>query len=315
MDEAAAEAFYRKVPKESVACNICGSRKVRKVGIGDRYGMGLRTVLCAGCGLIYVNPRPTRAAMDDFYERHYRSFYESVEFPTKTYIAEGVFGTRASGMVGMIYDRGNLSDAPRVLDVGCSEGSGLRAVRERWPHSQRQGIEPSPSFGAFAREYASADIFTGSLDEFMSHRLPSEPLYDLVIASHVLEHMVDPRRELGVIRDLLNNEGLLYLEVPNVVHPAGAGGGQYHLAHLFLFVPQTLENLLAVCGYEWIAARHDGCADPWAMAYLCRKAPPRAPKFLKRNTVDAIGKAACMPPSGIRRGLIRRLRRIWSFGI
>lgn len=74
---------------------------------------------------------------------------------------------------------------------------------------------------------------------------------DVVICHHVLEHLLDPAATLSRLRGLLKPEGRLLLVVP----AENRGEGRhYHPEepnrHLFCWNPQTLGNLLAVCGLE-----------------------------------------------------------------
>ena len=41
---------YSLIPKDEVACACCGSRDSREAFVGDRHSLGIRTVVCTGCG-------------------------------------------------------------------------------------------------------------------------------------------------------------------------------------------------------------------------------------------------------------------------
>jgi ubiquinone/menaquinone biosynthesis C-methylase UbiE len=54
---------------ESVHCNLCGRDESHPVATRDKYKLPLTTVICKGCGLLYLNPRPTAATYRKFYEQ------------------------------------------------------------------------------------------------------------------------------------------------------------------------------------------------------------------------------------------------------
>ena len=53
---------------EHVPCNLCGRDEFQPVATRDKYRLLLTSVICRGCGLLYLNPRPTAAAYRRFYE-------------------------------------------------------------------------------------------------------------------------------------------------------------------------------------------------------------------------------------------------------
>lgn len=186
---------YQTTIKHHLDCPICGSCKNKPIFVGDRYQMGITTVICKKCGLIYTNPRPDDTAFKEFYEKFYREFYESVEHPSKEYIREGRFTQRANIVYNHLknFIKGKIpfSDPVEVLDVGCSEGSVLRFILQ---NSRRKvaatGIEPSINFSRFAKGYSGAQIYTGSLEGFFQENPRST--FDIIILNHVLEHFLIP---------------------------------------------------------------------------------------------------------------------------
>lgn len=80
-------------------------------------------------------------------------------------------------------------------------------------------------------------------------QLPAQSL-DAIICHHVLEHLLDPAETLRLFQKLLKPVGRLLLVVPAENR---AEGRRYDPnepnRHLFSWNPQTLGNLLAVCGF------------------------------------------------------------------
>jgi 2-polyprenyl-3-methyl-5-hydroxy-6-metoxy-1,4-benzoquinol methylase len=97
-----------------------------------------------------------------------------------------------------------------VLDVGCAEGAGIDALRERGA-SHVAGIEADAAFAAVARERYD-EVVHGSVPEDLAW---PDGSFDTVLAYDVLEHLYDPWSALRAIVRLLVPGGQLHLSVPN----------------------------------------------------------------------------------------------------
>jgi hypothetical protein len=86
----------------------------------------------------------------------------------------------------------------------------------------------------------------------------------------VLEHLRDPMAELAEIHRLLDDEGLLVIEIPNTRSLDAALFGAYWIGldmprHLYLFAPEILEAMLALSGFHIVSRR---CASGGYGAFL-----------------------------------------------
>ena len=259
--------YYQSLEKESVACDLCGSPRHQLLYTDDRYHMGLRTVWCTECGLVFQNPRPTEAEMGRFYREAYRRFYDSVEYPSLEYIRSGSYVQRAEAAIEMLNPWYQDSLEKRMLDIGCAEGSFLKTASQRFPMTLRQGVEPDAKFAGFAREFSDSNVFVGSWKEFAKQ---STERFDLIVSIHVLEHCHSPSAWLSGVKERLSTGGVAYIEVPNVGDWCGLP--QIHLAHLYLFYPETFLRLLALVGLEILEFRDRGLPSTCpSMAAVVRK--------------------------------------------
>jgi SAM-dependent methyltransferase len=301
--------------EETVSCDLCGARDWIVLHTGDRYGMGLHTVYCRQCGLLFLNPRPTASAMSEFYRDHYRRFYESVTVPDEGYLERGALRKRADHVVDVVSryaDRAGGEHDVRFLDIAGAEGTFLKCVREAFPDAYLCGVEPNPQFAEYARSHAGAHIYTGRLEDYLCSAEREALPFDVITLNHVLEHFSSPREALVGIRDLLASDGILYVEVPNVVN--GGGIGQIHLAHLYMFYPETLELLCTSCGYEVVDSQTEGLPGICpAMCVVLRKrtdgdhpGPPSLPRSVIERNVSRFRASLPSPDSGSRPGLVRR---------
>ncbi len=265
-----AASFYRTLQKETVACPLCDCHTYDILLQDDRYHMGLQTVSCDRCGLIFVNPRPTEEEMKAFYENEYRRFYESVEVPTPEYIAQGFFGQRAEFVVQCLKRYLDSAAHTSLLDVGCAEGTLLSLIEREFPFLATYGVEPDSSFAGYARDHTRAAIFTGTYREFTAGSRRRR--FDVIVTAQVLEHILNPVDYLKALETMLTDAGLLYVEVPNIMDDRVHGLGNVHLAHVVSYDPATLRMLLRTSGFAVADLITEGLpAKSPSMAAVCRK--------------------------------------------
>jgi 2-polyprenyl-3-methyl-5-hydroxy-6-metoxy-1,4-benzoquinol methylase len=270
MKEMANQKHDLQLKTRSIDCPLCGSGNHKALCQNDRYKMGLITVGCLTCGMIFINPRPTEEFLNQFYTSDYRRFYQSVEYPTPQFIQSGTLIPRAESTVKII---SNLIDEEQQgdwLDIGCGEGTLLRYAAKKFKRFKFYGVEPGVQFSDYARQTTGAQaIYTESWDTFISH---NAKMYDLITMSHVLEHAIDPVKMLSTASNMLTMEGYFYIEVPNVMNQNCKGIGNIHIGHLHSFYPQTIRYAFECSGLKIIRDYLDGLPSKTpSMAYICKR--------------------------------------------
>jgi hypothetical protein len=134
------------------------------------------------------------------------------------------------------------SPGHRVIEIGCAEGLLGCALKERID-VEYTGVEPS----------ADADAAAGVLDRVVrgtSDAVDDGP-YDVLLAFHVLEHIVDVESELTRWRALLRPSGVGVVEVPDGTgHPLLAWDGNRE--HVHYFSAASLASLASRCGLRFL---------------------------------------------------------------
>ena len=260
--------YYKDLGKELIDCPVCDSSNYSILLNVDRYNMGIETVICNQCSLIYINPRPTESEMSEFYKHHYRKFYESIEVPTEEYIKNGPFLNRARFVLGSL--KCFLNDAETFIDIGCAEGSLIKMVERDFENISTFGIEPSVGFGNYAKENVNGDIFIGAYQEFIKEQ--KEQKFDVLATTHVLEHILNPKEYLKALQSLMHDNSVLYIEVPNIMDNRVSGVGNVHIGHIISYDSITIRILLENSGFEIINILTEGLpALTPAMAVICKR--------------------------------------------
>ena len=252
---------YKTLQKRKVACPICDGQEFETLASRDRYHMGLSTAGCKTCGLVMTNPMPSSDAMGEFYSLHYRRYYHKVDIPTLEHIQAYELDRRAAYTVDYLQP---VWFARRLqANVRC----------RMWRRQYSKGGEaslPWDSFGwnrtgsrfsKFARQHAGCIIYT-CLSELISEQ---DSVFDLIVVNHVLEHVENPVQFLITLKQVLSNEGKIYLDVPDV--SAYSDVTDLHIAHLYHFSMRTLTAATAKAGLHIVAAE--------------QHCPPRHPRSIR----------------------------------
>jgi 2-polyprenyl-3-methyl-5-hydroxy-6-metoxy-1,4-benzoquinol methylase len=136
-----------------------------------------------------------------------------------------------------------------LLDVGCGEGSFLAAMAKRgWNVT---GVDFDEAATNAARRAHGLDVHTGTIDTIVA----SGMTFNVVTASHVIEHVPDPVEFLVQCLRLLRPGGCVVLRTPNA---QSWGHRRYGRAwrglepprHLHIFTTAALNACARKAGFE-----------------------------------------------------------------
>lgn len=152
----------------------------------------------------------------------------------------------------------------RALDCGCGAGGNARVLASLgW---QVDGVTLSPAEQSSAQRYCRK-VLVANLENGIPDELTDK--YDLIVMSHVLEHLVGSSTLLKLAAGLLAPNGVLAVALPNVVFFKQRlkilfGNFNYESqgimdsTHVRFYTFQTGRELLESNGYRVIAAKGDG---------------------------------------------------------
>lgn len=225
------------------SCVVCGGRRWTLVSRSGRDFTGQAIHACLGCGVFFQSPRPDTEELARYYQAEYSRRFRGAEEPDaeamawRDHLARDRFERLCRAQV--------LTPGHSLLEIGCGAGNFLRLAHDHG--MECRGVEPSRGFAAKAQQGGLA-VESGMFPEVHGDL----DRYDVIALFHVLEHLPDPLATLTVCREMLENEGRLVVEVPDLSRALGPTWTEryFHLPHLFDFTEASLDGLLRRGGFE-----------------------------------------------------------------
>ncbi|MCI4331816.1 MAG: class I SAM-dependent methyltransferase [Thermoplasmata archaeon] len=241
-----------------VPCPVCGAKPV---GPSRQYlASEWATLRCPECTVEFVWPLPREEELSALYDWRIYASRQYLTFP----------GTdrRRARMWDEILDSVTDHPAPErrsVLEVGCGYGYFMEAALRRGWHVE--GIELDPATARRAGERLGVVVHVGD------GRTALQPLgrFDLITASHWLEHLPDPRSAIAEVARHVNPGGLVIVRVPDSGSPVARSAGANWTwfcppVHLFYFAERSLGALASSVGLRVVSVRHHrGDAHLWPL--------------------------------------------------
>ncbi len=224
-----------------------GGREARRASLGKR---AIRAVVLAVRDRV-VSYEDPRAA-------------DQLHFPA---LAAWLEGRRGGGL--------------RVLEVGAGRAGFSRALRRASAGPLiTDVVEPSRDFTGL---YLLCRIRrVGSTLEQTS----LDSTYDLIHASHVVEHFVDPQHAVSEMHRRLIPGGAVMIEVPNCEDPYWAYRYHPDPPHTQFFTPRSLRQLLEHQGFVQIDVRT--CGRPLDVERDVGYLHPETPEYLTPDAIERL---------------------------
>jgi len=225
----------------TVSCYSCGSRHHTPYATEN----GCSLVKCGGCGLLYVNPRPSDEEIEEGVKIGAHKGDETLE-STGHYMTTKVAMYRQ--VLKDIYGTELQIGKRTWLDVGCGHGELLVALQNVCRNNvAAKGIEPNRHKIAAARK-RGLDI--GHFD-LASH----DEQYDFISLLNVYSHLTSPPDFFRLVKQRLRPKGEVLVETGDT---ASLGADQHPRPfllpdHLSFGSQQILSRMLKEIGFEIIS--------------------------------------------------------------
>ncbi len=200
-------------------------------------------VNCSGCGFVFADTPARQREYDEFYSRF--SKYED----NRTTGGGGLDELDRKRLLVTADTIGTciFEKEARILDIGAANGGLLESLRGIG-FDNLVGLDPSAECVGNIKSSVRVNAYRGSLSQ-----LPDIGDFDLVVLSHVLEHICDLRQAVRQIVSLLKPNGKTYIEVPDADRYSqyvNAPFQEFNTEHINHFSEQSLTTLFEQFGFK-----------------------------------------------------------------
>lgn len=230
-----------------IKCPVCASDNVRcdaAYRAQHRYFKGMNRIHCCDCGLDYASPMPDDQLLDEFNNSYFHSAHGG---SAKDTVAKAFFSGIARLRMNMV--KQYLSDSQekvnQVLEWGPGEGYFAKNWLNDFPDTHYYAVETDTSCHPSLQKNGVDILKPAKAAEISS---------DLVVMSHVLEHVKEPNEFIATTTKSLKKGGIAFIEVPckdwrhkDIDEP-----------HLLFFDKPSMKHLLSKQGFQVLQIEYYG---------------------------------------------------------
>lgn len=225
-------------------CSVCNSNRTVLLKYRKRASVQnfcpYEIYQCSECSFQFVCPIPSVEELKRYYENSAKRSYQNYVEATQLKIAW--FNT--------LFDIAERYTAQPgdFLDIGCASGFGLSVAKKRgW---NPLGIDISQENLKHVTEDLKNNTYCSSIEDFETNRK-----FNLIFMTDIIEHLCQPRLILTKVYNMLNNGGVLFVQIPCVDSLSAVifRDKWYHYAppaHLNFFSNKTFDKLSRDVGFD-----------------------------------------------------------------
>ena len=264
-----------------VACPACGTDA--PVSAFEKFGFSFQR--CPECRTIYMSPRPSEAAMADYYanSENYAYWAKHIFPASEVTRREKIHKPWLDRVIGYIEHH----NVPRgaLVEIGPGFGTFAALAAASSAFSRVVAIEPTPEMAAACRA-RGVEVVQKRIEDAGSEVTAAS----VVCAFEVIEHLFDPARFVKAVYRLVAPGGLMVLSCPNGegfdIAMLGAGSLAVDAEHVNLFNPASLRRLVKAAGFEVLTVQTPGRLDAEFVREAALKGEVRLDPFLHRVLVE-----------------------------
>lgn len=218
------------------ACTVCscfGFKVLRRYRGNVDFFRELKLVECTDCGLVRAHPIPSELELARYNASYWTNAHGEVEDGASR-VARAFRAGMAKVRVANLFDYANKVDVDinSVLEIGPGDGAFAQRLLAEVTKCQYSVVEADVS--RHARLASRGIAVVTDLNS-----LPSQS-FDVLVLSHVVEHVADPHELLTGLLALLRPGGIIYVDVPcrDDLHK------EEDEPHIYFFDKRTLSSLL-----------------------------------------------------------------------
>jgi 2-polyprenyl-3-methyl-5-hydroxy-6-metoxy-1,4-benzoquinol methylase len=187
-------------------CPVCGSTHFKNFLVCQDHTTShekFNLSSCSRCNFVFTNPRPSASSIG--------SYYKSDTYISHTGSRKGLLNltyhwVRTYTLRWKVRLLKEYKQTGSLLDYGCGTGEFLSASQKSG--FLVSGVEPSEE----ARRKAET-LIGHTLNRDISELVNKK--FDIITLWHVLEHITDLKEKLNHLKELLKEQGIICIAVPN----------------------------------------------------------------------------------------------------
>ena len=229
------------------SCYICKNSNITKFW-PTVYNKDIFVYWCEDCNHGFLSPYMNEDEIKNFYENEYRkTFYsETPLFNTPNYVKKMLQhrGQWKHSNLWANYILNNNKSAKSIMDLGSGFGPFADNIFEINKDIKISLIEPDIKNRELGQHYKEMYFF-----ENINTIIEKKIKFDIITAFHTFEHIKDPIKYLNNLKKILNEDGKIYIEVPD-------GEGIWfkknfaHLAHPQIYSKYSITKLSSLSGFK-----------------------------------------------------------------
>ena len=229
--------------KKKINCPICDSQNIKEISkfstfpfIENSFHLFKYSLdLCLECNFLFNKEPLNQKSLDWVYkhisfsdrsdnENHLKNIDKQISFiKTNTYF--------------------NIENRELLEIGGGFSYFSQKMISEKWNVTE---IEPSKNLINNSNEIDGYQSRNCTIEDFETSQK-----YDLICLRHVLEHLLEPKIILKKLKKILNNNGKIFIEVPNFEFSKPIGIETFfNFLHLYHFTANSICNILNQCGFK-----------------------------------------------------------------
>lgn len=228
---------------------MCSGKSFRLFHDKFRYDEKCEAIQCERCGLVMQRNIEFKENYESFYKSEYaQKYYEGKkrDFENRFNLFSELQGKRLE--LSAPY----LNKEARCLEVGSSVGYFLYRIKDNV--KSILGIELNEMEARWASEEKGIPTITKSL---LEPDTVEESSMDVIFLFQILEHTPNPVIFLQQVRKKLVRDGVVIIEVPNLMNPLislyeidAFKNFWFQRPHLYYFASETLKGVIEKAGFE-----------------------------------------------------------------
>ncbi|MEN8128863.1 MAG: class I SAM-dependent methyltransferase [Pseudomonadota bacterium] len=233
-------------------CNKHGSFDYKATTALDLNKTNFKILRCNNCQIRWISPQPNPDEIDQLYnECYFESCERDYSYKEQILDTGSCFKGTAKKFKELTSSKG------RILDIGCATGEFLSELKKI--ELSGVGIDVSKYACQIAREKGLL-VIHGNMHSTQLDNMK----YIGIHISHVLEHLPNLNDALIRIRDIIDNKGVVYIEVPYqfdsildktnlALKRQQAKFSPFSVHHTYFFTPYSLKLLLEKHGFDLLS--------------------------------------------------------------